>query len=265
MAGKCLHGPKGNNINLRKEINWNSDIVLSQSWAAEFSPKRLSRLGGELTLERRSSFQRKEETEDKYKRGLEGFSDTRFLWHLDTVPAKLAKEQGLLSLWESLPAVLGSFQPGFLSLGITGVWNWIVLCCGGCPVCCRVLPASLSSTNWRPIVPPPSYGNKSISRDCWISPGGQNFPRLQGTALSRYLFRSKSPGLGRRPEGGNGNPLRFSCLQNSMDRGAWRAISHRVAKSWTWLKQFSTHTYIYIYTLTYMCTCICTNHRRNSL
>ena len=32
---------------------------------------------------------------------------------------------------------------------------------------------------------------------------------------------------------GNGNPLQYSCLKNSMDRGAWRAIVHGVAKSWT--------------------------------
>ena len=34
---------------------------------------------------------------------------------------------------------------------------------------------------------------------------------------------------------GNGNPLQYSCLENSMDRGAWRAIVHAVAKSQTWL------------------------------
>ena len=38
------------------------------------------------------------------------------------------------------------------------------------------------------------------------------------------------PGSGRSPEGGHGNPLQYSCLGNSMDRGAWRAIVHRVAK-----------------------------------
>ena len=38
------------------------------------------------------------------------------------------------------------------------------------------------------------------------------------------------PGLGRSPGGGNGNPLLYSCLENSMDRGAWRAIVHGVAK-----------------------------------
>ena len=32
---------------------------------------------------------------------------------------------------------------------------------------------------------------------------------------------------------GMGNPLQYSCLENPMDRGAWWAIVHRVAKSWT--------------------------------
>ena len=44
------------------------------------------------------------------------------------------------------------------------------------------------------------------------------------------------PGLGRSPGGGHGNPLQYSCLENPMDRGAWRATVHRVAKSWTRLK-----------------------------
>ena len=41
------------------------------------------------------------------------------------------------------------------------------------------------------------------------------------------------PGLGRSPGEGNGNPLQYSCLENSMDRGAWWATVHGVAKSWT--------------------------------
>ena len=41
------------------------------------------------------------------------------------------------------------------------------------------------------------------------------------------------PGLGRPPGGGHGNPLQYSCLENPMDRGAWQAIVHRVAKSHT--------------------------------
>ena len=41
------------------------------------------------------------------------------------------------------------------------------------------------------------------------------------------------PGLGRSPGEGSGNPLQYSCLQDSMDRGAWRATVHVVAKSRT--------------------------------
>ena len=49
------------------------------------------------------------------------------------------------------------------------------------------------------------------------------------------------PGLGRSPAGGNGNPLQYSCLENPMDRGAWRASVHGVAKSQTWLSYWA-HT-----------------------
>ena len=44
------------------------------------------------------------------------------------------------------------------------------------------------------------------------------------------------PGSGRSPEGGHGNPLQYSCLENPMDRGAWGATVHGVAKSQTQLK-----------------------------
>ena len=43
------------------------------------------------------------------------------------------------------------------------------------------------------------------------------------------------PGLGRSLGGGNGSPLQYSCLESPMDRGAWRAIVHGVAKSWSWI------------------------------
>ena len=38
-------------------------------------------------------------------------------------------------------------------------------------------------------------------------------------------------GMGRSPGEGNGNPLQYPCLENLMDRGAWRAAVHGVAKS----------------------------------
>ena len=41
------------------------------------------------------------------------------------------------------------------------------------------------------------------------------------------------PGSGRSPRGGNGNPFQYSCWDNPMNRGAWRATVHTVAKSRT--------------------------------
>ena len=43
---------------------------------------------------------------------------------------------------------------------------------------------------------------------------------------------SSIPGLGRSPGEGNGNPLQYSCLENPVDRGAWWATVHGLAKSW---------------------------------
>ena len=47
------------------------------------------------------------------------------------------------------------------------------------------------------------------------------------------------PGSGRSPGGGNGNPLQYSCLENSMDGGAWWATVHGVSKSQTRLSDFT--------------------------
>ena len=51
------------------------------------------------------------------------------------------------------------------------------------------------------------------------------------------------PGLEKSPAEENGYPLQYFCLENSMDRGAWRATVHVVAKCWTQLKQLSMHTH----------------------
>ena len=40
-----------------------------------------------------------------------------------------------------------------------------------------------------------------------------------------------TPGLGRTPGGGHGNPFQYSCLENPMGRGAWKVTVHGVAKS----------------------------------
>ena len=66
-------------------------------------------------------------------------------------------------------------------------------------------------------------------------PGGsvvKNLPSNEGNLGSISL-------LGRSPGEGNGYPLQYSCLENRMNRGAWRATVHGVAKSQTGLKRLS--------------------------
>ena len=52
------------------------------------------------------------------------------------------------------------------------------------------------------------------------------------------------PGSGRSPGGGNGNPLQYSCLENSMDRGGWRAVVHGVTKSQSQLSNWKTTKHV---------------------
>ena len=79
-------------------------------------------------------------------------------------------------------------------------------------------------------------------------------PDSQDIGLSQWLSSEESacqcrsagntssiPGSRRSPGGGHGNPLQSSCLENPVDRGAWRATVHRVTKSRIWLKRLSTH------------------------
>ena len=63
-------------------------------------------------------------------------------------------------------------------------------------------------------------------------PGGtvvKNLPAQARDARDSVLI----PGLGRSTGVGNGNLLQYSCLENTMDRGNWKARVHGVAKSWT--------------------------------
>ena len=55
-----------------------------------------------------------------------------------------------------------------------------------------------------------------------------------------------NPWVGKIPWRRDGNPLQYSCLENPMDRGAWRAMVHGVTKSQTQLKRLSM-----------MCVCVC--------
>ena len=75
----------------------------------------------------------------------------------------------------------------------------------------------------------------------WGFPGDsvvKNLPASTGNAGDVGSI----PELGRCPRGGNSNPLQYSCLGNSMDRGAWWATVYGVARSWTRLTD-CTHTY----------------------
>ena len=59
-----------------------------------------------------------------------------------------------------------------------------------------------------------------------MTPGGSVVKNLPASPRDKDLI----PGLGRSPGEGHGNPLQYSCLGNPMDRGAWWAIGHGVAK-----------------------------------
>ena len=90
------------------------------------------------------------------------------------------------------------------------------VCCGRpsvlCPKACHPFGPSVESLNF--LVPPPLV------------------LQMEKSASSAGDMGS-IPGTGRSPRGGHGNPLQYSSLENPMDRGAWRAIVHGVAKSQT--------------------------------
>ena len=75
---------------------------------------------------------------------------------------------------------------------------------------------------------------------CTCFPGGAS-GKAPTCQRRRHRTVGSIPGLGRSPGGGHGNPLQYCCLENLMDREAWWATDHGVAKSRTWLKQLSTH------------------------
>ena len=73
----------------------------------------------------------------------------------------------------------------------------------------------------------------------WGFPGGSDGKASAYNAGDLGLI----PGLGRSSGEGNGNPLQYSCLENSMDQGAWWATVRGVAKSLTRLSNFTSLLY----------------------
>ena len=95
-----------------------------------------------------------------------------------------------------------------------------------------------------------SLGSGYLTSSCFHS-GNSNICLIEGTSQvslvaknlpanagdARDISVSWSLGGEDPPGEGNGNTLPYSCLENLMDRGAWRAAVHVVAKSWTWLTE----------------------------
>ena len=76
-------------------------------------------------------------------------------------------------------------------------------------------------------------------------PGG-----ISGKELAYQRRRHKrcgfDPWVGKITGGEHGNPLKYSCLDNPMDRGAWQATVHRATKSQTRLKRLGVHTHSWL-------------------
>ena len=80
-------------------------------------------------------------------------------------------------------------------------------------------------------------GQKAQTSSYMINPGHVMYIRVtvaNNPVLCVWKLLGLIPGSGRSPGEGNGYPLQYSCLENSMDRGDWQVI----AKSWIWLSDF---------------------------
>ena len=86
--------------------------------------------------------------------------------------------------------------------------------------------------------------------EAWGFPGGAGVKELVSNA-GYVTDGGLIPRLGRSPGGEHGNPLQYSCLENPMDRGAWRATIQGVAQSQTRLKRQSMHTHTHTHTHTH--------------
>ena len=79
----------------------------------------------------------------------------------------------------------------------------------------------------------------------WVGLGGTSVRESPPANTGDLRDLGLIPESGRSPGEGLGNPLQYSCLKNPMDRGAWKAMGHRVAKSRTQLKWLSMHACSY--------------------
>ena len=97
--------------------------------------------------------------------------------------------------------------------------------------------------------PPSSTGPSTGAFVMFPEQSSQGFP---GGSISKESACSAGdqgliPGSGRSPGEGNGKPLQYSCLESPMDKGAWWAILHGVAKSQTRLRDFTSLYELFVY------------------
>ena len=87
-------------------------------------------------------------------------------------------------------------------------------------------------TNWTAYTVTCWVGHRWGRKQC----SGHTTPKYEPWHVGYSFYWSL--GLERSPGGGNGYPLQYSCLENSMDRGSWLAAVHRIARSPTWLSDW---------------------------
>ena len=92
-----------------------------------------------------------------------------------------------------------------------------------------------------------SMGSQGVGHD-WATELNLHLPRWCSGKESAYQCRRhKRYGfdlcIGRSPAVGNGNPPRYSCLENFMDNGAWWATAHGATESRTWLSKWAQNTH----------------------
>ena len=140
---------------------------------------------------------------------------------------KKVKRQSFLSylLWISHPLYFVSSYPvseTFTKLiSLLDMFHFMFLLKYGIPMTHDILKCVVISGKQSRIYPPPCSGHNSF---------------LMPATAGDIKDTGSVPGSGRSPGEGNGNPLQYSCLENPMDRGTWRATVHGVAKSQTQLK-----------------------------
>ena len=137
-----------------------------------------------------------------------------------------------------VPEILQARTLEWAAISFSNAWKW------------KVTVKSLSrvqflATPWTAAYQaPPSMG--FARQEYW---SGVPLPSLPGGTNGKELVCQCSlgisdicliPGSGRSPGEGNGYPLQYSCLENPIDRGAWRSTAHGVAQSRTRLKELNT-------------------------